>query len=424
MLANGKLSIEMPPALADGLFRHRRYKVLHGGRGSGKSWSVARALIALASSKNLRVLCAREVQLSIRDSVHRLLSDQISQLKLDRFFDVTRDEIRCPSTGSLFIFAGLSTQTVDSIKSFEGVDIVWVEEAQSVSKRSWDVLLPTIREPGSEVWMTLNPDLDTDETYRRFVANAGPLAWVQAVNWRDNPWFSRELEDERLETQRLDPDGYANIWDGVPKRVAEGAIYRLEVDQLYLDGRAANVPKDPRLTVHTVWDLGWADSMAIALVQRTPVDIRVIDYIEDRNRTLEWYVAALEKRGHRYGLDFIPHDGAAKDFKTGKSTEEHLEKFGRQVRVLPRLSVEEGIKAARLVFPRVYIDETKGARLLECLRRYRRAINRATLEADLPLHDEYSHGADCFRYLGQSVDLMVDGDPADARKFREMMAYD
>jgi phage terminase large subunit len=212
------------------LFKPARYKVAHGGRGSGKSWAFARALILLAAQKPLRILCGREVQKSIKDSVHRLLSDQIQALGLGASFDVLESEIR-GKNGSLFLFAGLSQHTVESIKSFEGVDICWLEEAQVITKRSFDVLLPTIRKDGSEVWLSLNPDMETDETYQRFVANPPPSALVEQVNWRDNPWFPQVLEAERQETLRRDPDSYENIWEGKPKRVAEGAIYALEIDQ-------------------------------------------------------------------------------------------------------------------------------------------------------------------------------------------------
>ena len=147
------------------LFEPARYKVAHGGRGSGKSWAFARALILMAAKKPLRILCGREVQKSIKDSVHRLLNDQIQALGLGASFDVLENEIR-GKNGSLFLFAGLSQHTVESIKSFEGVDICWLEEAQVITKRSYDVLLPTIRKDGSEVWLSLNPDMDTDETYQ------------------------------------------------------------------------------------------------------------------------------------------------------------------------------------------------------------------------------------------------------------------
>lgn len=396
--------IQLPDWSAE-LFKPHRYKVMHGGRGSAKSWTVARVLLILAASKTLRVGCFREVQESIRESVHRLLSDQIQQLGLGAHFEVTQNEIRCPSTGSLFVFAGLAQHTVESIKSFEGLDAAWIEEGQSVSKRSWDVLTPTIRKPGSEIWITFNPHLETDETWVRFAANAAPDSWVRAINWRDNPWFPNVLEQERLATKQRDPDNYPNIWEGEPLRVAEGAIYAAEVDAMYREGRIRNVPHDQVLVVDTVWDLGWNDSMTIGLFQRSASELRCIGYIEDSHKTLDWYVRELEKLPYRWGKDFIPHDGAARDFKTGKSTEELLKGMGRTVEILAMTSVEEGIRAARTVFPRAYIDD-KCARLLECLKRYRRTVNRKTGEAMGPLHDEYSHGADMWRYAAQAVERM------------------
>jgi phage terminase large subunit len=414
-----QLQTELPD-WASPLFDSKRYKTLHGGRGSGKSWAVARVLLLLAASRPLRVLCAREVQDSIRDSVHRLLSDQIQAMGLGPQFDVTRDEIR-HTNGSLFVFSGLAQHTVESIKSFEGVDICWIEEAQSVSKRSWDVLTPTIRRPGSEIWLTLNPFLETDETYVRFVAVPPTDSYVQQVNWRDNPWFPDVLEQERRDCQARDPDNYDNIWEGVPLRVAEGAIYAAEVEAMYKEGRARTVPHDPLLVVDTVWDLGWNDSMTIGLFQRSASELRCIGYIEASRKTLDWYVKELEKLPYRWGKDFIPHDGAARDFKTGKSTQELLQGMGRTVEVLAVMSIEEGIRAARALFPRVFIDDTNGmpgkplmgqqeyrgpARLLECLKRYRRVINKKTGEAGAPLHDEYSHAADMWRYAAQAVERM------------------
>lgn len=373
---------------------------------SAKSWGFARALLIQAAAKPLRILCAREVQRSIKDSVHRLLTDQAQALGLGGFYaDTVESEIR-GKNGSLFLFAGLAQHTVESIKSFEGVDIVWCEEAQVITKRSWDVLVPTIRKDDSEIWITLNPDMETDETYQRFVDNPPSNAVVVQMNWRDNPWFPKTLEAERQETMRRDPGSYDNIWEGKPKRVADGAIYMHEIDQLYLDGRCRHVPYDPMLRVHTVWDLGFADSMAIGLFQRTSSEVRCIGYIEDSRRTLDYYVAELEKLPYRWGTDFIPHDGRARDFKTGRSTEEILTSMGRTVEVLPAASIEEGIKAARILFPRVYIDKERCGMLLEHLKRYQRVINRATSEGGAPLHDEHSHGADMFRYAAMAVEMM------------------
>jgi phage terminase large subunit len=399
--------IEFPRKLQP-LFEPKRYKVMHGGRGGAKSWGVARALIIQAAAEPLRILCAREVQKSMRDSVHRLLKDQIAAMGYGHFFTVLDTEIR-GKNGTIFLFTGLQSHTVDSIKSYEGVDRVWVEEAHSVSAKSWDTLIPTIRKDDSEIWVTLNPSMDTDDTYVRFIATPSDDTWVCQVNWRDNPWFPAVLEQERLKAQRLQSlEDYEHIWEGKPRRVAEGAIYRHEIDALFTDGRICNVPYDPLLPVHTVWDLGWNDAMTITMIQRGPMDIRLLDYIEDSNRTLEWYVAQLEKRPYRWGTDYLPHDGRTRNFQTGKSTEEVLRAMGRKsVVVLTQTSIEEGIKAARLIFPRCYFDKTKTARLVECLRRYRRDINIKTGEPSVPLHDEYSHGADNFRYLGQSVERMT-----------------
>lgn len=387
------------------LFEPARYKVAHGGRGSAKSWGFARALLILAAQKPIRVLCTREVQRSIKDSVHKLLSDQIEGLGLGKLYDILATEIRCKN-GSEFIFAGLSTQTVESIKSFEGIDIVWVEEAQAVSKRSWDVLTPTIRKPGSEIWVSFNPELETDETYRRFVLTPPVGAVVAQLNWRDNPWFPEELEAERQDTLKRDPESYDNIWEGVPRRSVSGAIFAKEIDRAYLEGRVRPVPYDPKLKVHTVWDLGWNDSTSILFVQKSTSEIRVIDFIEDSHRTLDEYAAMIKLRLWNFGTHYLPHDGDAKEFRTGKTAREILSTQLGAVQIVPNIGVEQGIKAARMLFGQVYFDETKAQPLLEHLKRYRRNIPTTTDEPTSPVHDEHSHSADAFRYLAVIADQM------------------
>lgn len=402
-----ELEISVPEILAP-LYEPRRYKVMHGGRGGGKSHTVAQVLLEMGTREQLRILCAREIQKSMRDSVHRLLKDYIVKLGLTAFYEVLDTEIRGVN-GTLFLFAGLQSHTVDSIKSFEGVDRVWIEEAHAISKKSLDTLIPTIRKDGSEIWMTLNPDMETDEVYQRFIATPSPDTWVCQVNWRDNPWFPQVLEEERQKAKRsMLAEDYAHIWEGRARRVAAGAIYRHEIEHLYADNRAGRVPYDPRIPVHTVWDLGWNDSMTIAMVQVGPQDVRVIDYIEDSHRTYDWYVTQLEKRPYRWGTDYLPHDGKTKNAQTGKNAEMVLKELGRsRVVCLSALDVEEGIKSARMMFPRCYFDSAKTARLLECLKRYQRAIHTSTGEAMGPLHDEFSHGADCFRYLSQAAEHML-----------------
>lgn len=388
------------------LFDPHRYKVAYGGRGSAKSWSFARALLVQAAAEPLRVLCAREVQKSIKDSVHRLLSDQIVAMGLEGFYDILETEIR-GRNGALFIFSGLSQQTASSIKSMEGCDVCWVEEAQNVSKRSWDLLIPTIRAEGSEIWVSFNPELDTDETYQRFVVSPPPDTVVSEVNYHDNPWFPSVLEQERQHCKLTNQEDYGQIWEGKCRAAVAGAVYAMEVGDAIREQRICNVPYDPKLKAHTVWDLGWNDAMSIAIVQRVRSELRIIDYIEDSHKTLDWYCAELNKRNFNWGYDFLPHDGRAKDFKTGKSAEEMLKSFGRKPKITPDIGIEPGIKAARMAFRQAYFDKGKTARLVECLKRYRRSINTQTQEAGSPVHDEFSHGADCFRYVGVVADQMI-----------------
>jgi len=391
------------------LFDPHRYKVAHGGRGSSKSWGFARSLLIEAARTTQRILCTREVQKSIKDSVHKLLSDQIQAIGLGAHFQILDTEIR-GINGSEFIFAGLSGQTVESIKSYEGIDKVWVEEAQSVKKHSWDILIPTIRKDGSEIWVTLNPELDTDDTYTRFVLSPPPGAVVVEMNWRDNPWFPKVLEDERKHCLLTNKEDYLTIWEGKCRAALKGAIYAEEVAQAIHEGRVCSVAYDPRLKVHAVWDLGWNDCMSIGMVQRLRSEIRVIDYIEESHKTLDWYAAELAQRRYNWGFDWLPHDGNAKDFKTGKSAAEILKGFGRRVKITPNLPVETGIKAGRMAMRQAAFDKTKAARLIECLKRYRRGINAQTSEPGAPVHDEYSHGSDMWRYAAINADKMTNED--------------
>lgn len=403
------VKVEFPIRLK-ALFEPRRFKVMYGGRGGAKSWSVAMALLVLGSCRPLRILCAREIQKSMRDSVHRLLKDQVETLGLQDFYEVLATEIR-GANGTLILFAGLQAHTVNSIKSFEAIDIVWVEEAQGVSARSWEVLVPTIRRPGSEIWLTLNPALASDPTYDRFITHADGDTWLCEVNWRDNPWFPEVLNKERVRHLRRDPDSYWNVWEGRPRRALAGAIYAKEVEGLYGDGRVCPVPHNPRLPVHTVWDLGWADDMAIAFVQRTAVDFRVIHFMQGHQKTLEWYVREMEKLPYLWGTDFLPHDGAHGDFKTGQTAQQILQDMGREVEVLDRFGLEAGIRLARGIFAQAYVDAETCVQLLDCLSRYRRQIDSRTQEPGAPLHDDASHGADVWRYLAMALPRMDNAAP-------------
>ena len=217
------MNFELPEKLIFYISEKKRYKVSYGGRGSGKSWTAARCLILLALKSKIRVLCTRQLQTSIKDSVHKLLCDSIYALGLDAFFDITRDTIRCHN-GSEFIFKGLQNQT-NEIKSIEGIDYCWVEEAQSVSEDSWAVLIPTIRKENSEIWVTFNPDREEDATYQRFVINSPPDSIVELVNYYDNPWFPEVLRKEMEYDKQVDYAKYEHVWLGKTVLNTDAQVY-------------------------------------------------------------------------------------------------------------------------------------------------------------------------------------------------------
>lgn len=402
------------PAKLKPLFTPSRYKFIRGGRGSGKSWGVARALLIQGAQSPQRILCTREVQKSIKQSVHQLLRDQIKALGLEDFYRVLETEIR-GLNGTLILFNGLSDLTADSIKSFEGCTRVWIEEAHTITKRSLTILIPTIRAAGSEIWATYNPELESDEIHQMAVVNPPPDTISIEMNYHDNPWFPAVLEQERLHAKcTMAEADYMHVWEGRCKPAVEGAIYFNEVAQAEAAGRLGRVPYDPLLKAHAIWDLGFADSMAIIIAQRAASEIRIIDYIEDTQRPLPEYVQQLQGRPFNWGKDYLPHDGFARRHQTGKTDSEVLEALGRRVERTPNTDVEAGIRQARIIFPRIWFNtDSEGVkRLVECLKRYRRNVSLKTGEPGNPLHDEYSHGADAFRYLCLVADQLSNSAPA------------
>lgn len=219
-------SVQLPEAFAD-LWEPARYKAFYGGRGSAKSHSFAQALIIQAAQKPMRVGCFREVQLSIKDSVKRLLDDKIAEAGLQGFYHSLDNEIR-GANGSSFVFRGLRAIDANTIKSLEGLDVAWVEEASSVSQKSIDILRPTIRKPNSEIWFTWNPDQASDPVDHMFRGEAGPppRSIVRRVNWDDNPFFPDVLREELEWDRSRDPEKYAHIWLGEYNTNSEARVFR------------------------------------------------------------------------------------------------------------------------------------------------------------------------------------------------------
>lgn len=397
------------------LFQPMRYKVLYGGRGAGRSWNVARALLLIGTGRAIRVLCCRELQNSIAESVHKVLSDQITALGLDHFYDVQVAKI-IGKNGTTFSFEGIKNNAA-KIKSYEGIDYCWVEEANKVSKASWDFLDPTIRkewprnwrelgmakpEFESEIWITFNPELETDYTYKNFVLNPPKNAFVVKMNWRDNPWFPEVLRKQMLETKERDPDAYLNIWEGNTIQALNGAVYAKELRLAVEEGRIGKVPWDRETPVDTFWDLGRRDHTCIWFAQKVAMQYRVLAYFEGSQEDIHYYLQECQRRPYTYGTFYLPHDGKAKTLGTKRSIEEIVRASGRVVKVLPRLSKVDGINAARIIFPNCWFDEKNCEMGIERLRHYKFRVIDGQLSKE-PLHDENSDGADAFRTLAVAI---------------------
>lgn len=213
------------PAVFRGLWEKKcRYKVLYGGRGSGKTHQVAEYLVVNSLLKKEKILCTREIQRSIKESVHAVLVSKINALGLDKYFTVTENKIS-NIAGSEFIFAGLR-MNIDSIKSIEGITKCWIEEAQSVSRKSLDILKPTIRTKDSEIIITFNPERDDDPVWQDFIVNASEHAFVQKINYNNNPFFPKDLDKERLECLERNQDDYAWIWEGELRKISDAQIFK------------------------------------------------------------------------------------------------------------------------------------------------------------------------------------------------------
>jgi phage terminase large subunit len=377
------------------LFKPHWLKVLYGGRGGIKSWSMAQALLIQGMESTQRILCCRELQKSIAESVHELLEHQIKRLGITDLYRVEKAHIYGPD-GTEFAFTGL--RDAQNLKSYEGFDRAWVEEARNVSKRSWDMLFPTIRKEGAEVWVSFNPELDTDESYKRFILNAPPGAMVVKTSWRDNPWLSSHLLDQIHHMEATAPDDFLHIYEGACKVTLDGAIYAHEIRALTQANRITRVPYDPALPVHTFWDLGIADQTAIWFVQSGAFEFRFIDFYQARNLPLSHYLQTLQGRGYVYGFHHLPHDGNRRDLGTGKSIEQNMTAAGFRVKIVPQIGLANGINATRNLFARSYFDEVKCTDGLNCLRRYRWQVNPDTgIYSKTPLHDDNSNGADAYR---------------------------
>jgi phage terminase large subunit len=387
----------------DPLIDPARYKGAHGGRGSGKSQFFADLLVASAIRKpGFRGLCCREVQKSLKESAKRLIELKIAAHGLGHLFEVQEAQIKTPG-GGLIVFAGLQDHTSESIKSYEGFDVAWVEEAQTVSDRSLNLLRPTIRAPGSELWFSWNPRFKTDAVDKMLRGAELPTnAIVVKANWDANNWFPAELEQERLDCMRQQPEQYAHIWEGDYVSVAEGAYFAKDIAKAIAEKRITQLAPDPLLPFKAFWDIGVRDATAIWIAQFSGQTIKVLDQYEAVGQPLGTHLEWLRSHGYGNATCVLPHDGARHDAVTAVRFEDHIRSAGFTVETIENQgkgAAMKRVEAARRLFPRIWFDELKCAGGLDALGWYHEKKDEHRNIGLGPEHDWSSHSADAFGLL-------------------------
>ena len=388
------------------LLEPARYKGAWGGRGSGKSHFFAGLLVEDALRiKGARIACIREVQKSLKQSAKKLIEDKLIAFGLGEAqgFKVFREVIETPGDG-IIIFQGMADHTSDSIKSLEGFDRAWVEEAQSLSDRSMTLLRPTIRKDGSELWFSWNPMRPTDPVDMMLRGAKLPTgAAVVKANWSDNPWLPGVLDQERRDCLDVTPERYGHIWDGEYATVLEGAYYARHLTDAQLQGRIAHVAPDPLMSLHACWDIGGtsgkSDATSIWIVQYIGTEIRVLDYYEAVGQPFDAHVNWLRSHGYGEAICVLPHDGVKHDAVFAVTPESYLRQAGFTVEVVKNQgkgAALQRIDAVRQAFPsmRFNAETTEGGR--EALGWYHERRDEVRAIGLGPEHDWSSHAADAF----------------------------
>lgn len=384
-----------------------RIKVYYGGRGSAKSESVARYLLLCGKEESMNILCCREFQVSIKQSVHSLLAALIVEMELSNFYQVLETEIRGVN-GTKFIFAGLKNN-VANIKSMYNIKKCWCEEAQVLSENSINILLPTIRADDSEIIFTMNPILPTDPAYVRFVLNPPKDSIVVKVNYDQNPFFPDVLEKERLDLLQRDPIAYNNVWLGEPRESVEGAIYAKELQSARNDGRIGSFPVDLSKPVNLYADIGEANNFVLWCEQKEGLNRLMVDMIVGHNEKVPHYINEIQKRKFTVGLIVLPHDAEQNRANAEFTVKVMFQRAFPNAKVVvnPNFpgAVAAGIEAVRNIFPFLYFnDGSEGVRAgLFSLAHYHWKIDPDTGKSygKEPAH-EFSDEPDALRTLAMA----------------------
>jgi phage terminase large subunit len=419
-----ELSIETA-RIFEPLLKLSRYKGAWGGRGSGKSHYMAGAVVEhCLLNPGSRIVCIREVQKTLAQSAKLLIENKIQEFGVGSQFRVLYDRIETPG-GGLIIFQGMVDATAESIKSLEGYNIAWVEEAQTLSARSLALLRPTIRADNSEIWFSWNPRRKSDAV-DQFLRGAKPdNAIVVKANWRDNPWFPSVLEEERHLDLSKFPDRYHHVWEGDYAKAFEGAYFATGLAEARKEGRIGKVARDPLLPLRIYWDIGGAgakaDACAIWVVQFVHQEIRVLDYIEGQGQVLGYYTQELHHRGYDKALCILPHDGMNANAITGLKYADHLRDAGFSVNVVPNQgagAAAQRIEAVRRLLPKCWFNEATTEAGRDALGYYHEKKDEQRSIGLGPEHDWSSHAADAFGLMAIKYE-----EPGRMANFRRKLSY-
>lgn len=400
-----RLQVDVPRKLTP-LLAPARYKGAYGGRGGAKSHFFAEQIIVRCLAGGCRVVCIREVQNSIKDSVRQLLVDKIAKLGVQAMFSVLESEIRGPH-GSLIIFKGMQSYNADNIKSLESYDIAWVEEAHTLSQHSLDMLRPTMRKTGSELWFSWNPRHKTDAVDAFFRKNPPAGAVSVFINWRDNPWFPAELRRDMEHDFEVDPDKAEHVWNGAYGS-SEGAILARWVNKADRDGRIHDgVVFDPNgAAVELSCDLGFRDTAGWWYWQKKLGGFSVLAYDGDSGLDADDWIPRIQLRLNEMGITrlgriWLPHDARAKTFQSKHTTvERFIAAFGAErIGVVPQSRKSDQISAARAVVQRCEFNRTRCDEGLDGLLAWEFEFNPdLNVFSKEPLHNWASHPSDAFAY--------------------------
>lgn len=403
-LSEETATVIMPKAFKR-IWQPHRLKVFYGGRGGGKSESVGRYLLACGAQETMNILCCREFQVSIKQSVYSLLVSLIHEMKLDHFYKILDTEIR-GINGTCIFFAGVRNN-IDNIKSMHNIKKCWVEEAQKLTENSINVLLPTIRAEDSEILFTMNPVLPTDPAYVRFILNARDDSLVVKVNYTENPFFPAVLEAERLALLQSDPTAYRNVWLGEPRQAVEGAVYARELQEAQDNKRIGNFPVDLSKPVNLYCDIGEADCFSMWCEQKEGLNRYLVDFIQNHSQKVPYYINEIQKRQFIVGNIILPHDAEQSRTNAEFTVKVMFQKAFPNAKVVvnPNFpgAVRMGIEAVRNVFPFLHFNKKLCADGLFSLSQYhwKKNVKTDKPHGEEPDH-EFSDAPDALRMLAMA----------------------